>query len=204
MTAESLQVVSGMVLGVATVVAWALADRRPEHRPFAWLLSVGLAHDVALHVVGAVYVNHPSPALEHLSAALFLVWPASIAGTALFLLAGKRAWPVAAGWAVAVLAIVVTDPKASTGRLDKALAGIGLAAILVAAGALVAGAIRRRLAGATCAWIALAIVMVAEIVSLTAVWRFGLFDDGLLFPGAHLAAFSALVVLQGGAFWRSR
>ena len=39
--------------------------RRPEHRPVAWLLSVGLSRDVAVHVVGAVYADHPGPLLTY-------------------------------------------------------------------------------------------------------------------------------------------
>jgi hypothetical protein len=80
---------------MATSLAWALARRKPEHRPSAYLLTAGLASDVAQHALRPLLLHWIATlgdatwtgwlhVTAHVDQALFMVWPAGLTATALF------------------------------------------------------------------------------------------------------------------------
>src|SRR5262245_22335748 len=89
---------------IATSLAWALARRKPEHRPIAYLLTASLASDLGqyalrpllLHWIAALgdatWTGWPRVA-AHAYQALFMVWPAALAATALVVFLGRKPWP---------------------------------------------------------------------------------------------------------------
>src|SRR5271170_1747470 len=108
---------------LATVLAWTLARRSAEHRPIAYLLTVGLASDLAVKALRWFYLNDViarrgvdvrwlgvERAAGHATDALTMTWPAALVGAALVVFLARRPWPALAGYVVAVSVLVITHP----------------------------------------------------------------------------------------------
>ncbi len=90
--------------GVAVVLAWAAARRRPEHWPFAGLLTLGLVSDVIRWALQRWAMPPPlldNPPLTgwiriagYIEAALYVAWPIGIAAVALKTLAQRSMRPL--------------------------------------------------------------------------------------------------------------
>jgi hypothetical protein len=205
-----------VVSAIATALAWVLARRKPEHRPIAYLLSGGLASDLAQHALhpfllhwiatlgDATWTGWPRVA-AHAYQALFMVWPAALAATALVVFLGRKPWVVIVFYAVVVAEVVEWHPKARDGSLPRVYAMVQTAALLVAVGSaamwyLSSRGTRER---ATTAQAAVMFILSVEVPSLAGAWRIGIFTNWHLAQIAALAMFVLLITLQGVFLWKS-
>ena len=200
----------------ATSLAWALARKKSEHRPIAYLLTAGLASDVAQHALrpmllqwiatlgDATWTGWPR-ATAHLYQALFMVWPTGLAAAALFVFLGRKPWPVIACYAAVVAGVVALHPKARDGTLPRVYTAVQLACLLVAIGS--AGswylASRQTRARADTAQASLMFILSVEAPSLAGAWRFDIFSNWHLSQIADLIMFALLILLQGVMLWTS-
>ncbi len=103
---------------VACFTAWLTARRASSHRPVAFALTVQVASDVAQRVLAtwAFDTNSPPYAGQERVAfevyrAAHLAWPFAVAALAVRVLAGRRAWPVAALYVVAWGSMAIAYPE---------------------------------------------------------------------------------------------
>jgi hypothetical protein len=89
--------VAGDVSSVtATVLAWPIVAQRPEHRPVALLLSLGLAADLVQRVLVSAVLNVPGPyaggerVAFHVQEAAFIAWTFGIVATVIAVYAKRR------------------------------------------------------------------------------------------------------------------
>jgi hypothetical protein len=208
----SLVLVTYALSAVATGLAWAVAWQRAEHRPIALLLTGGLAFDLARRalsllalapghaLVGAGPLHGWYRVAGHTHAAIFLAWPAALAGASLRVFLRRQAWPIAFVWGVTCVGMAASYPLTRGAVLARVYTAAELAAIMVGVGAVAMWVPRRE--APEPAHIALALVFVAEIVALVAgPWRFNLFGAWPLAQLAYASIFSVLVVFQGGWLW---
>ena len=45
-----------LLLAIAASLAWGLARRRPDHRPIAWMLTIGLVGELAQHLLDVAVI----------------------------------------------------------------------------------------------------------------------------------------------------
>jgi hypothetical protein len=112
--------VARVVLVVAAGLAWLLVRRAPQHRPAAVALSALAAIDVTRRLL--------YPRLPPVGNSLFLAFYAVEAGVALRVFAGRRPWPAAAGWALAVGAMLRWWDERQTVMLGAFLAALACTA----------------------------------------------------------------------------
>jgi hypothetical protein len=195
----------------AVLLAWILATKRPEHRPVAVLLSIGLGVDVGRHVYdvavlaplrASLGVDVPWTGWARVAAfgahAMTLAWPAAIVATALVVFAGKKPWAAVIAWAIVLAVLAVVHPIASDQA--KALALVQALSIVGSAGIGYAW-YRRTTTPATSAQFALAMIVTAELVSLFGAWRLGPFAAWPISQTLYLSMFGILVVIQGRFLW---
>jgi hypothetical protein len=201
---------------IATSLAWALARRKPEYRPIAYLLTAGLASDVAqralrpllLHWAAtlgdATWTGWPR-VTAHAYQALFMVWPAALAATALVVFLERKPWPVIACYGAVVAGVVVLHPKARDGSLPRVYAAVQMACLLVAVGSAAMWYLssRRTRGRASTAQAALMFILSVEVPSLAGAWRIGIFANWHLAQIAALIMFIVLITLQGVFLWKS-
>lgn len=106
-----------LLITTAAALAWTIARRRPEHRPIALALSVGLVADAgqALLIHSFPPNLDPSAPLRtggrliaaYLGRALYLAWPYALAAAATTVLGHRRAWPLALLYAAGVAVVVL-------------------------------------------------------------------------------------------------
>jgi hypothetical protein len=204
------------MLAIASVLAWVLAARRPEHRPAAIVLTVGMAVDVIGHLYDGVVLApiraelgmqapwtgwaRAAGALAH---AIALLWPATLVGCALVAFPGKRPWPAFAGWAAFVVVLAMTHPMASDGSLQRFLTAAQSVGALTAA-VIVARWFFRATRAANSAQLILACVTLAEVVSLLGTWRYGPFERWMVSRAAYLMMLTSVVIAQGRYLWSPR
>lgn len=210
-----MMVASILALASAIALAWILASKRPEHRPAAMLLSIGLFANVA-QVFWEVYViaplrdelgvNVPWTGWARLaglaSDAITLSWPAAIVGAILVAFAGRKPWAAFYAWAGVLAVLAVVHPIAGDGSQARALFTVDSGATVVAIGTIV-GWYRRTSGPANSAQMALALIVSAELVSLLGAWHVGPFAE---WPHSHmlnLAMFGVLILAQGRFLWNS-
>jgi hypothetical protein len=204
-----------LALVVVTAMAWALASKRREHRPIAVLLSLGLAAEVAQRALSvavlaplraALGVDVPwsgwARAAGLLYDAVALTWPAALVGAALVVFAGRRPWAALLGWSFAVAAFAGAHPIAGDGSQARAYTAVQTLAVAIAAG-LGLGWIRGRATPATTAQYALAMMVIAELVSLLGAWRVGLFEGWPIAQALYLVMFGVVALVQGRFLWTS-
>jgi len=195
----------------AVVLAWVLASRRPEHRPVALLLSVGLAVDVGRHVYDEAVV---APLRDSLGVdvpwtgwaravgfgadAITLMWPTAIVAAALVVFAGRRPWGAVVGWGGVLVVLAVAHPIAGSQAVALALVQ---ALSIVGSAALGYAWYRRTTTPATSAQLALAMIVTAELVSLLGAWRIGPFAAWPISQTLYLSMFVILVLVQGRFLW---
>ncbi len=135
--------------------------------------------------------------LRLLHNALDLVWPAALLGAALVVFAGRRPWPSAVAWALAVALYAGLHPLASDGSQARFH---GLAAMLacVGGGALGARYYVGRTERAEPAAHVLSVIVGAELLMIPGTLHVGPFQS---WPPEmiYLVAFGALVLLQAYA-----
>jgi hypothetical protein len=200
-------------LGLACVLAWALASRQPAHRPIALLLSAGLLSDLARRALrvlvlaparaeGAVPFTGGARVAAAGEVFLFLSWPAAIAAAALFVYLGRRPWAVGAAWLLVSGVLVAGYPTFRGELLGRCYLGFELAAVACALFCVVRWYPSK---GKTSpAQASLALLVATETVSLVGAWRVGVFDNWQLTQALNTLVFAVLSFLQGGFLWQSR
>ncbi|XXT24840.1 hypothetical protein WME94_25230 [Sorangium sp. So ce429] len=198
----------------APVLAWAVALRRPAHRPIAWALSAcciaELAHSALMTwVLPAPNMDRATPPLQgalrwaiHAERATYLVSPAAFAALALRVLALRPAWPAVLGYTVSVLALALTYPWSRFDVLRKALLAAELAAVAVEVASAVSWHRRtwRRERADISATVALVIVAMHLSAVLAGAYRVGLFGEAwALSQLVYFGGFTTVILLQLGA-----
>lgn len=196
------------------VLAWALAMTQPEHRAVAYLLTLGLATDLARRALrlGALADGYTLAAggpltgwyrvAGHVSQALFVAWPAGIAACAMYVYRRRSPRPVIVAWALMVGALVLAHPTYRGPALSRVYFGAQLVAQLVAVGCAavwVRASVRVRRA-ADVHHVALAFVIVTEFgLVLAGPWTRDLFGRWSLAAIGYATLYGALIVLQAGS-----
>lgn len=201
----------GYVLSLtATVLAWPVAKRRPDHIPIATLLTFGLLADLARRLLREfILVPAYAPSLgtpttgwlriaRIVEQALFLGWPAGLAAATLWIHLRRPPWLVAVGYVVGVLGIAVFGYPAIHGDLlHKAYLGFQLACLAVAVGAIFHWAVFKKDQARTAHWI-VGLMVGTEIVGLVAgAWRFGIFTNWTLAQLSYCILYAMLTLING-------
>jgi hypothetical protein len=200
-------------LGLACVLAWALAGRLPAYRPVALLLTSGLLSDLARRAL-RVLILAPARAAGHvpftggarLAAAgevfSFLSWPASIAAAAVVVYLGRRPWSVGAAWLIASSVVAAGYPTIRGELLGRCYLAVEIAAVLCAAVCFVRWYVSK---GKTSpAQASLSLIIAVEAASLVGAWRVGIFDNWQLTQALNTLVFTVLSFMQGGFLWQTR
>lgn len=195
---------------VAVALAWGVARRRPEHRPVAALLSVGLVADLVRQAIG-VLVLQPTRAASggapfsgqaraafHVDEALFLAWPAAVAACAVAVYLRRRPWPVALVYVVATIAVCAAYPMLRGPALARAYFGAELAGVAVALGSFIMWAWRRESPNLTRG--ALFLIVAIELVTLLP-FNKGPFQYWPIAQASYMTLYVVLIVLHGGILW---
>lgn len=210
---ESLHIVNA----VAVAMAWVCARCFPAHRAVALTLSIGLAAEFARQVLLSWVLPPAPPSPEaarpiegvlrwaiYLDRALFIAWPAALAGCALRVLAERRVWPVVLGYLVAAIGLAATYPLTRWNVLRSCYLAVDLAAIFLGLISLVTWL--RRHWGRKRADVSVtvtAVLVTGHFASVVAgPYKFGLFGgEWYLMQLAYLILFSVMILIQGGALW---
>jgi len=198
----------------AVVLAWLLTSKRPEHRPVALLLSLGLAVEI---VQLALEVGVLAPLRTSLGVAtpwtgwaevaglaakaVWMTWPAALAGTVLVAF-GRKPWLAFVAWACALAAFAVIHPIAGDGSEARALVAVEVLFVAISAGVLVAW-YRKPSQPMNSAQFALTMIVATELVSLLGAWRVGLFAQWPVSQVLYLVLFGVLILTQGRFLWNS-
>jgi hypothetical protein len=205
-----------LVMAAAGSLAWVLAQRRPEHRPIALLLSALLATDAAQWAieVGALAPLRARFGVEvqwtgwarvavHVAEALWLIWPAAVVAASLMVFAGRKPWPALVGWTAFVAGIVIGYPSLRHGNLVPVLVAALVLSLVISVGLFVGW--YRRPAPATSAHFSMTMILAIEMTSLFAAWRHvQVIEHWDLSQVLGLVLFGALIVFQGRCLWTTQ
>ena len=200
--------------GMAVMLAWILASKRPEHRPVALLLSLGLTVEVvqlALEV-GVLAPLRASLGVEVpwtgwasvvglVAKAVWMIWPAALTATVLVAF-GKKPWAAFIGWACALAFFATAHPIAGDGSEARALAMVEVGFVAVSAAVLIAW-YRQPMRPMNSAQFALTMIVATELVSLLGAWRVGPFEQWPVSQVLYLVLFGVLILTQGRWLWNS-
>jgi hypothetical protein len=198
--------VAGYVLSItATVLAWAIVPKRPDHRPVALLLSLGLAADLVQRVLVSTVLDVPGPyqggarVAFHLQEAAFVAWPFGVVAAVVAAFPRRRPWPVLPAWALAVLVLAAGYPAIRGDVLRKAYLAIHLGALAVALGVFLAWIRHRQAMGLTRG--AVLAVLAVELFLLFGPYRGSVFTSWAVAQGAYVTLYAALSMAQGVSLW---
>lgn len=196
---------------LAALLAWRLAARRPDYRPVALLLTLGLGIDVARRALG-LFVISPARvtfgtapfvgfarAAGHVDSALFLAWPAGLAALAIFVFSRRRSWAVLAIYVVAVVVLVIAYPLTRGDVLRRAYLAAELAALLIAVGTFLMWAIRGE--AVTVPHLATMMILSIDLATLLGPWRGNVFTSWPAAQVMYTTLYAALAILQGVSSW---
>jgi hypothetical protein len=200
------------LVGVSAIMAWALAQRRSDHRPIAWLLSVGFFGDamqwaLSVHVIAPLRTalgEGPWTGWADVAGcivdAVWLAWPAAVLGAAIKVYTNWSTWLALAGWALAL---------AATRSIDAEPGGVLTAAQATAAAISVAIATAwlRRCRTAepiSPARAVLTFLIAHELVSLLAARWVGPFARWHVLQGSILLVLAVVIALQGRSLWATK
>jgi hypothetical protein len=207
----TLTVLVVVLQAITAILAVVLAGRTREHRPIAFFLCGALCADLIRWALAA-WVPPPSPegplltglahGAFHIDSALFLIWPAGLAGTALWIFLRRRAWVVIPVWAATVAALVVTYPTTRGAVLQKWYLAAELAALAVTLGAIIQWAWKREVPRFH--HVALMLVAGVDVAALIAgPWRGVIYDTWPLSQFMSVVLYTVLITMHGGALWTS-
>jgi hypothetical protein len=196
--------------GVAVVLAWAAARRRPEHWPFAGLLTLGLVSDVirwALQrwVLPPLPDNPPLTGWVRIAGdidtALYVAWSIGIAAIALNTLAKRSMRPAIVAYVIVVAGLIIGYPTIRGEILRKVLLGIELASMLVGLASILVW--RRRSERSTITAVCTSVLVAGHFGTiLSGPYRFGLFGEAwFLAQVAYVLIYAVVIVLQAGILW---
>jgi hypothetical protein len=196
----------------AALFALALARRRADHRPVALFLA-GMTLASALRwalrtfmILSAQALDPGAPlhglarAAAHMDHALFLLWPAGIAALMLAVYLGRRPWPIAVIWVLAVVAIVASYPEGRAWHSQGYLAA-ELGALLVSTGVFLQWVARRE--GMTPPRLSALFIAGIDFATLLGPYRSNLFVTWNLAQAMYAVLYAVLIAVQGGALWMS-
>ena len=211
-----------LLAAATTLLAWVVARLRPEHRPVAWLLSVGLASDLTQRAIRlgvlapareAMRAHGIDPAVTpfagavriafHVSQAAFLSWIFGVAALSLWAFAGRRPRIAALGYGLTLLVLVLGYPALRGDALHRVYLGIELAALFVSLGCLIQWLRKKGRpdleVSSTCVFVAVETAMVTIGPYGSSVFLTWDRAQAIL----H-ALYVSLILLQGAAWFRSR
>jgi hypothetical protein len=197
---------------LAAVMAAGVARVRREYAPVAVALIVSTAADLLRLVLSpwlaysrAVISGSSSItliAVRDLDTALWLTWPAGLAASAVVVFLRRKPWGVAIVWATLSIALAAVYPWSRGEHLRQTYLAAELAAQAIALGGAIVWTARRDPPHVEHA--ALALLLATELGTLIAgPWR-AIFTTWRIAQLMYVGAFAALVVVQGGALWKSR
>lgn len=196
-----------LLASVVVVLAWVVSRRRPEHRPVAGVLTIGLVSDLARQALRvAVFVpararfaGAPFTGWTRVAAdvdnALFLAYPAAIVALMVVVLLRRRPWPVAVVWALAVAALAVSYPASRGAVLSRCYLAAELAAVAVTVGSAVTWFWRRESPTLT---IGIALLIGATEAATLLPFSKGIFAAWTLARASYVTLYVILIVLHGG------
>jgi hypothetical protein len=206
----SLWVAAAALYAVVVALAWVVTKRRPDHRPAAWLLTLGLTVDVARELI-QVQVLQPTRAAMgtgpfhgfargafNVDEALFLAWPAAIAASAAWVFLQRRAWPFLAVYGLAVAMVVGAYPTIRGATLSRVYLGVELAAIVVGLGSFIMWAWKRETPKLT--HVVTLLVIAVELATLLPFGK-GPFVYWSLAQASYMTLYVVLIVIYGGVLW---
>lgn len=191
---------------VAALLARILAQRRPEHRPAALLLSVDLAANVALLVLD-VSVLAPLRArfgvsvpwtgwarvAGHLVDAIWLAQLAALVAASLWVFTRRNPWPAFVGWALVAALFVVVDPV--NAGLARMLLATRAVAVLISASLFIAWC-RQTARPTTSAHSVVAVMVTNEVITVLAAWWAGPFERWGFAQVLATIVLGAIILLQ--------
>lgn len=208
----NLSVLTQVLQVTSVTCAVVLARRNREYRPIAIFLSGVASADLLAWALTAWILPPPQePPLSgfarvaaHIDSALFLTWPACLAGTALSVFLKRRAWRVVASlWAVMVAALVLTYPATRGVVLQRWYLAAELAALMVTLGAIIQWAWHTRELPRV-HHIALMLIFGVDVASLIAgPWRSVIYETWPLAQFMSAVLYALLITLQGRMAWTS-
>ena len=206
----SLWIAAAALYAAVVALVWAVTKQRPNHRPTAWLLTLGLVVDVAREMI-QVDVLQPTRAAMgagpfhgfargafNVDEALFLAWPAGIAACAACVFLRRRVWPFLAIYGLAVAMVVAAYPTVRGAALARVYLGVELAAIAVGLGSFITWAWKRETPNLT--HIVTLLVVAVELATLLPFSK-GPFVYWSLAQASYMTLYIVLIVVYGGVLW---
>jgi hypothetical protein len=200
-----------VALFTATLTALALLRRRVTHAPVALYLMVLLVGDwfrraLALALVAGGPYDGLTRLAFHADELLYLLGPAGLAACALLVLANVSARGVAVAYAVVGVVLIACYPELRQDVLRRVYLAAELGAVVVVLASAAAAVRRRPPARIDVTVAAVLAIAVVDGVKLAAgpFHRGDLFSSwGLVWP-MHVVLYTAIAVMQGGAWWQSK
>lgn len=202
-------------IALATVVvalAWAVAQKRPEHRYAAGALSVGLVADVvrkailvwvlvpAQETAGTAPLTGLARVACDLDNALFLAYPAALVALSLWTFLRLRPWAVAAVYVLIVAGLAIAYPLSRGEVLARVYVAANLAAVAVTVGVFIMWLWRRE--PPTLTHGVTALLGGTELATLIP-YRFSIFTSWTIARASYMTLYAILIILYGGIVWGS-
>ncbi len=206
----SLWIAAAVLYAVVVALAWAVAERRPDHRPVAWLLTLGLAVDVVRAGIQANVLQPTRAAMGtgpfhgfaraafNVDEALFLAWPAGIAVCAAWVFLKRRPWPVLAVYGLVAATVMGTYPTVRGAALARVYLGVELAALVVGLGSFITWAWKRETPNLT--HVVTLLLVAVELATLLP-FNKGPFVSWSLAQASCMTLYVVLTVVYGGVLW---
>jgi hypothetical protein len=205
-----LWIATAILYAVVVALAWTTAAQRRDHRPVAWLLTLGLGMDVARELI-QVHVLQPTRAAMgagpfhgfaraafNVDEALFLAWPVGIAACATWVFLRHRTWAFVAAYSLAVVMVVQAYPTLRGAALARVYLAAELAGIVVGIGSFITWAWKRERPNLTHGVTLL--IVVVELATLLPFGK-GPFVYWSLAQASYVTLYVVLIVVHGGALW---
>jgi hypothetical protein len=197
---------------VAAITAVAVARGRKACTPIAvFLCAMVLANAMKMPIRLLVLV----PAREagsvpfvgwvrvaaHIESALFVAWMAGFAGLAIKVFMGRRPWPLAIAWCLAIALLAGVFPDARGDELRRIYIVFELSALMVSLGAMLQWVITRSEPPGLHHTVVALIVLVELAGLVVGPWPWGLFPSWNLAQVAYCVMYATVIMLQLIALW---
>ncbi|WP_437745058.1 hypothetical protein WMF39_08530 [Sorangium sp. So ce1504] len=204
----------------AAALAWAMARRRPDHRPIAWLLTLYLLANLGRRALRELIIAPARDAIRaqgldpaaisftgwervavDIDGALFISWPAGVAALAIWVFTKRRPWGVLIAYAAAMAFMVATYPRGAD--LQRLYLAVELAALCASLGCLLVWFRSRE--PLTLKALATGIIVSVELAMVTGgPYRGNIFLTWQRAQQILIVMFMALIAVHAASIWRSR